>query len=185
MQLISDDYKNILTTMHKEKEDFGVHSKRYVSYVMNLCHELNSNDLLDYGCGKGVLQQNLPFQIKQYDPGIPVHSLDPESADIVFCSDVMEHVEPEFLDNVLKHINEKTKVIALFVIDLNAAKKTLPDGRNAHLIVENGHWWFNKLSQYFTINSYSINMSNLEDKQNLEECIILAFPKKELEDGKE
>jgi hypothetical protein len=43
------------------------------------------------------------------------------------------------------------------VISLVPAKKTLPDGRNAHLILQTPDWWRDKLSSYFVITNEQIN----------------------------
>ena len=125
-ELISDAHRQQQVMMHEEKEKYGTSSKNFVGVISHLASELQTNDILDYGCGKGLLQQNLPFAIKQYDPAIKVHSLIPEPADIVVCTDVMEHVEPHLLENVIKHIASLTKLVAFFVIDGNEAKKTMP-----------------------------------------------------------
>jgi hypothetical protein len=45
----------------------------------------------------------------------------------------------------------------LLVISLIPAKKTLPDGRNAHLILEKPHWWKDKLANYFIITNEEVN----------------------------
>jgi hypothetical protein len=70
---------------------------------------------------------------------------------MVVCTDVLEHVEPEYLDNVLADIAGLTKQYAYFNISLMEAMKTLPDGRNAHLIVQPWQWWAEKLREYFTL----------------------------------
>lgn len=181
-KLISDEYKAQLEEMHKNKDGFGANAKKYVGHLMDIVKSTGSHDVLDYGCGKGMLQQNMPFLIKQYDPAIKVHSLDPEPADVVFCGDVLEHVEPELIDNVLAHMESKTKNLCFMVICGTEAKKTLPDGRNAHLLVKEGDWWFSKISQYYTIISYSNNKTYLDDGQEVQDYIILAN-KKENKDG--
>ena len=45
----------------------------------------------------------------------------------------MEHIEEEFLDNILNEICEITQIL-LFFNSYNTAQKTLSDGRNAHII---------------------------------------------------
>ena len=47
----------------------------------------------------------LTFEIKEYDPAIPGKDSLPEPADIVVCSDVLEHIEPNYLLNVLVDFN--------------------------------------------------------------------------------
>lgn len=161
--LISEEYKEQLKKLHKEDKHYGIVAKNYANHVLMMSKQFGTKDILDYGCGKGCLQQNLPFLIKQYDPAIPKHSVLPESADIVVCLDVLEHIEPDKLDNVLEHIDSLTKRVAFFIVDGNESKKTLFDGRNAHLIIENGVWWFSKLSEYFKINTYMRDFDYKDD----------------------
>jgi S-adenosylmethionine:diacylglycerol 3-amino-3-carboxypropyl transferase len=65
----------------------------------------------------------------------------PEPHDIVVCTDVLEHIEPDCLDDVLADIRRCTKKAALLVVATRPAMKTLSDGRNAHLIQEDFKWW--------------------------------------------
>lgn len=64
---------------------------------------------------------------------------------------MLEHVEPDCLSDVLSHIQELGFGGAFFIIDTVPAQKTLADGRNAHLIVEDLAWWEKTLSAYFDV----------------------------------
>jgi 2-polyprenyl-3-methyl-5-hydroxy-6-metoxy-1,4-benzoquinol methylase len=114
-----------------------------------------TKDILDYGCGKSTLAQNLPFNISQYDPAVELYSGRPEAADIIVCTDVLEHIEPELIDNVLDDIKNLMKVGGFIVVSTRAAKKVLKDGRNAHLIQEDVKWWFLRMETRFTITNLS------------------------------
>jgi hypothetical protein len=59
--------------------------------------------------------------------------------------DVLEHIEPECLDDVLDDMKRCTLKGVFLSVSLVTAGKTLPDGRNAHLIVEPIEWWLPKL----------------------------------------
>jgi hypothetical protein len=65
----------------------------------------------------------------------------PGFADLVVCTDVLEHVEPELLDTVLRHLRSLARKAVFVVIATRPSNKTLSDGRNAHLIVETAEWW--------------------------------------------
>ena len=67
------------------------------------------------------------------------------------CIDVLEHVEPHLLDNVLTDLRRVTKNVGFFTVHTGPAVKTLSDGRNAHLIQQSATWWLTKLSDYFQI----------------------------------
>jgi len=55
-------------------------------------------------------------------------------SDLVTCIDILEHIEPELLENVLLELKRLHGRLYFFTIHLGPAGKTLSDGRNAHLI---------------------------------------------------
>lgn len=111
--------------------------------------------MLDYGCGKGGLVDAI--HCHGYDPAVEKYSHRPAPCDLVVCTDVLEHIEPDCLDHVLNDIFQLTNKISFIVVYTKPAEKFLPDGRNAHLIVKDGIWWKEKLENYFSILSYKIN----------------------------
>lgn len=151
MQLITNEYRKLNENLHNKNLTYGTCGFQYSDAILQLSKKLNTEDILDYGCGKCTLANSLPFQIHKYDPAIRAFSEDPDPADIVVCTDVMEHIEPELLDNVLAHLKSKTKKIIYLVISTREAQKKLEDGRNAHLIVKDAVYWFAKISEYFDI----------------------------------
>ena len=118
---------------------------------MNLVDKLKTQSVLDYGCGKGYLAKALPFPIWEYDPAIPAHSESPRAADIVICTDVLEHIEPEHINAVLDDLARVTKQVGYYVIHTGPAGKTLPDGRNTHLIQRDRAWWESKIAKRFVV----------------------------------
>ena len=88
---------------------------------------------------------------QHYDPAIPEWSAPPAPSDFVVCIDVLEHVEPEFIDNVLDDLARLTLKIGFFTVTTVPAKKTLPDGRNAHLIQMPPGWWLPKFLDRFEL----------------------------------
>lgn len=151
MQFISEEYRKLNEQLHETVREYGISSVRHVREVINICKSLETTDVLDYGCGKSSLARNLPFTIQEYDPAIPKHAALPTPADIVVCTDVLEHIEPELLDNVLNHLQSLVKKAGFFTIATRPAKKILADGRNAHLIIQPMRWWVNKLIERFDI----------------------------------
>lgn len=112
-------------------------------------------ELLDYGAGKGRLAQNLKPQrsvrVTMYDPAIPAWSELPKPHDMVACIDVLEHIEPSCLDDVLDHLQSLVLRLGFFTVHTGPAVKVLPDGRNAHLIQEPAGWWLPKLMARFEL----------------------------------
>lgn len=155
--LITDKYKALNEKLHETSKGYGTSGARWATHVEGFAKMVGTTDVLDYGCGKSTLAQNLPFAINQYDPAIAKYSNTPEPADIVVCTDVLEHIEPELLEPVLEDIYSKTKKAIFLVIANRPAKKLLEDGRNAHLIQENQDFWWRALATYFSILQFSSN----------------------------
>jgi predicted TPR repeat methyltransferase len=151
--LYTSEYAALQSRFHVDRVDYGVSGARYADQILQMAKRLGTRDLLDYGCGKCTLQKALPFPITNYDPFIPEHAARPEPADFVICTDVMEHVEPMHVDDVLLDIRDLMKRAGFFQIATGPASKTLPDGRNAHLIQEPMNWWIARLMTYFEIKS--------------------------------
>lgn len=151
--LYTAEYADLQSRFHLERPDYGVSGSRYADQILQMAKRLGTRDLLDYGCGKCTLQKAIPFPIRNYDPFIPEHATRPEPAAFVICTDVMEHIEPMFVDDVLLDIANLTKAATFFQIATRPAAKVLPDGRNAHLIQEPMNWWLMRLITYFEIKS--------------------------------
>lgn len=151
-ELISANYVDLNRQLHKSNLAYGVGGAKHAKTILDLMAaspELKS--VLDYGCGKGYLAKELPFPIWEYDPAIHGKTDSPKPADLVICTDVLEHIEPELLMFVLDDLRRCVKQIGYFTIYTKAAQKTLPDGRNTHLIQKPREWWEIKLKKFFNI----------------------------------
>lgn len=156
--LISDNYRMLNARMHKEKPDYGTTAEVFVSHIARLAEESASRSILDYGCGKKTLESGL-LKLWMGVPLVPILSYDPaiegceekKSCDLVVCTDVLEHVEPEYLDNVLNDLSRLMRKVGFFTVHTQPALKHLADGRNAHLIQKPYGWWFNKLAEKFWV----------------------------------
>jgi hypothetical protein len=145
--LTSMQYRNQLTQLHR-KRSWGADGEKHAEVVNAFAVSLHAETLLDYGCGEAKLAAALPaFKWQNYDPGVIAHQKMPKPADVVVCSDVLEHVEPDKLENVLDHLWRLSSRGAYFVISTKVALAVLPDGRNAHLIVESAEWWLTQLER--------------------------------------
>lgn len=152
--LITEDYKKLNAELHVDNPGFGTMASALGIPIGRLCEKHGFRSVLDYGCGKGTLAPVLSaigLTVHEYDPAIPGKDADPPAADLVVCIDVMEHVEAECIDDVLTHIASLSNRLAYFMIDNGPAKKTLPDGRNAHLTIQGRKWWKQRLSEYFKL----------------------------------
>lgn len=145
---------------HREKEVmYGAVGKLYAGHVSILAGKLvkkkGAATLLDYGCGKRTLEQELPpitgLSVHAYDPCIDGLDETPEPADLVVCTDVLEHIEPECLDNVLNDLKRVTKELLFLSVSTRRAANTRSDGQNRHTIVEDHEWWRPKIRKRFDI----------------------------------
>jgi hypothetical protein len=144
-----------------EDENYGIASVAYAPLVDVIIKENKIKYLLDYGAGKCRLKDALKEEVKYtpYEPSNPLWSQTPEPTEFVACIDVLEHIEPELIDNVLNDLQRVVMKFGLFTIHTGPAAKTLPDGRNAHLIQEPLSWWADKIKIRFKILK-QINMTN-------------------------
>ena len=155
--LITPEYVALNRNLHETNDHYGTSGASWREAVRELS-EHGRRNILDYGCGKATLSKALgpAYRVTNYDPCIPGLDTPPEPHDVVVCGDVMEHVEPELLMNVLKDVRRLTKIRALFVIGMQPAKKTLSDGRNAHLSLHTQEEWAAKLTDAgFTVEEQS------------------------------
>lgn len=153
MTTITEDYRALNAELHRTRKDYGRRGGRHAARVLKLLKRFNASTVLDYGAGKGGLKAALPdVDVREYDPAIPGKDTPPEPADILVCTDVLEHIEPECLDDVLAELARLTRKVGHLVIAIQPDQtKLLPDGRNPHLIVERPGWWREKLRPHFRV----------------------------------
>lgn len=158
--LITDDYRAQQTKLH-EDANYGKASVAHAPLVAKAINRFGVSEVLDYGAGKLALMRTIStelmvdhkFRYIPYEPADPRYSDKPEPAEMVVCLDVLEHIEPDLIDNVLDDLQRVTQRIGIFTIHCTAAKKVLPDGRNAHLIQEGMDWWLPKIMSRFDVQS--------------------------------
>jgi hypothetical protein len=150
-ELISSEYQELNRKLHTENIFYGVGGGKHKDTVLKLSEKMGTTSILDYGCGKGFLAKELPFPIWEYDPAIPGKDAAPRPADLVVCTDVLEHIEPDKILPVLSDLARCVRKVGYFTIHTGPAQKTLPDGRNTHLIQQKKQWWKNRLKAFFEI----------------------------------
>ena len=154
-QTISADYLEQQRKLH-ENPNYGVASLSFAPIVADVMRQTGCKSLSDYGAGKkrlleGLRQSGLePTPYLPYDPVFPEYG-EPRPADLVCCIDVLEHIEPDLVDNVILELARVTTNLGFFSIHMGPAGKTLSDGRNAHLIQKPSSWWLKKLTDHFEI----------------------------------
>lgn len=145
--MISEQHKKIYREIHRTTP-FGKRAKvpKHLDWFIK---QIKPKSICDFGCGKGklieTLQTTYGIDVIGYDPANPLYdkSINNLKVDLLISCDVLEHVEPEYINNTLKFLLTKSQYI-YHLIALSPAKLILPDGRNAHLIQESAEWWRDK-----------------------------------------
>lgn len=150
LSLISPGYQAENRALMHAVKGYGNGGWRHAKAIAEYAEQLEARSLLDYGCGRGTLRHALwaiPWhgRIAEYEPAIPKKAGMPKKADLVVCTDVLEHVEPDCLMAVLSHLRRLGRRGGYVSIATRPSNKTLPDGRNAHLIVQPAKWWLRQL----------------------------------------
>jgi 2-polyprenyl-3-methyl-5-hydroxy-6-metoxy-1,4-benzoquinol methylase len=144
--LITEEYRVLNRELHRTNEHYGTSGQKWAELVSKLAKNMKALNILDYGCGRGTLGRALPsLPVSNYDPALVGLDGSPEPADLVVCTDVLEHIEPECLDDVLDDLKRCAGRKAFLVVATRPAKKFLADGRNAHLIQMPSSWWLKQL----------------------------------------
>lgn len=161
--LITPEYRRLQEELHA-KGNYGVASLKYGHLVAEIMKRLEITHLLDYGAGrqmnlmKALRDQGIThkFTYQAYDPAVPDLASAPIPAQMVACIDVLEHIEPDLLDNVLDHLAQLTECVLLATVHTGPAGKVLSDGRNAHLIQQPMQWWLPKFMERFDLQTAQV-----------------------------
>jgi hypothetical protein len=151
---ISGEYQALNAECHEQNAGWGKGGVKHLDTILELTEP--GDRILDYGCGKGALVDVLADCrriMSGYDPAVPGFDYNLciwECFDWVVSTDVLEHVEPEHLDDVLSDLY-RVAPRGFFTIALKPAVKRLPDGSNAHRIVETARWWVDKLTRLWDV----------------------------------
>jgi hypothetical protein len=154
MMLLTEEYKKLLREEHAHSR-WGDSGKTLIPEIVEGCKETFSDTFLDYGAGRGCVKEALQlrypnqYNVIEYDPGLVEISGEKEPQPFVICIDVLEHVEPECVDDVLDDLKRLTLERGLLSICCYPAKRILPDGRNAHLSIHDPQWWIEKIEDRF------------------------------------
>lgn len=120
----------------------------------------HAQTILDYGCGKGQQYEarnvEIPGKglvnsvqeywgvdsITRYDPAYTPFSTLPEGTfDGVICTDVLEHCPEMDIPWILSELFRYAERFVYANVASYPAKKTLPNGENAHCTIQPPQWW--------------------------------------------
>lgn len=147
--MISNNLKKIYQNIH-QTTSFGKRAK-IPDHLKDFIKKYQPSSILDFGCGKGnlvnTLRETYPLlSILGYDPANSEFDIEIPDVDMIISTDVLEHVEPEIINDVISMLASKSRY-QYHLISCAPAKLILPDGRNAHLIQESPKWWKDKFTQ--------------------------------------
>jgi len=131
----------------------GMSIVKYERDIGVLIAATRSTRLLDYGSGVGDQYKKAGIHKRWgvpmpycYDPGVDIHYTRPTGTfDGVLCSDVLEHVPEELVDNVLHDVFSFAEKWVWLSVCCRPAKKFFEDGRNLHLTVRRDRWWVKRI----------------------------------------
>ncbi len=144
-----DQYRQI-----HAKKTYGRSSEILIGVVQRHIYDLPPvRTILDFGCGRSRLVDWLAkihdAKAYRYDPAIPEFAQMPvDKADLVLCTDVMEHIPQENVEEVIAAIRAISPH-AYFNISCRPADEILPNGENAHCTVRPPRWWARTLRETF------------------------------------
>jgi len=128
--------------------------------IKRLVARTGAENLLDYGCGKARIYDLSDIPVPDhgtvesvvaywdvagvcfYDPGYaPFRELPAGKFDGVIATDVLEHCPEEDLPWILEEIFGYARLFVFANVASYPARKSLPNGENAHCTVRAADWW--------------------------------------------
>ena len=159
MTVITETYREQNRMLHASDEDYGagLSTRAWYALIEKAIQAWNPKSILDYGCGKKRFGNTFPhYMVNGYDPAVEGDDASPDPAELVICLDVLEHIEPDCLDAVLDDLRRVVLKKGFFSIATGPSKRTLADGRNAHLIQKGPEWWLPTLMKRFRLESFQM-----------------------------
>jgi len=131
---------------------FGVSAHQFEAQIQACVVDLKPKTILEYGCGQSQLYKTLELagaDFVRYDPSIPaLADLEIDKADLIINTDVLEHIPAGDLDSVLSHMRSFGDKV-FFNIATRPARRTLPNGENAHCTIWSAEKWLPVLQRHF------------------------------------
>lgn len=154
MDLLTPEYKALLVEKHLTSP-WGGGGWTWAPDICRLVikHKIKHPKVLEYGSGRRTLRNAMQLamphvDLTEYDPGVAgIDRVPTGEYDIVVCTDVMEHVELQYVDATLKRLLQYTRYTTIFNICCTPSKSLLPNGQNAHITVQEPKWWRERIER--------------------------------------
>lgn len=174
------DYSKIYSTCFKNIDYSNDEHIQYLFVIKNIIElNLNQNSIIEIGSGRG---QNLLKILNNKDnlKNLKITSVDLDNYhnldidkfikcnlsikddidalltnkyDILICTDVFEHLDKSFIEDVIKMCS-KISAYSIFAI---ANHSDIWNGIELHTIQENDIWWENLLNKYFILDKKEVH----------------------------
>jgi len=138
----------------------------FVEIIGATVRATGARTLLDYGCGKATIHKQSALtladgkrigalrdywgidRVALYDPGVAEYAQLPQGKfDGVISTDVLEHIPEEDIPWVLREFFDYADRFVFANVAAYPAKKTLPNGWNAHVTVKPAAWWQGRIGE--------------------------------------
>ena len=180
---LSNEYKSLLTEMHTKNKKWGSEFKKtpIPEYLQKAINTYKPTSILDFGCGKGFLSKKiqdtyLDINVVGWDPSYGYDLSG--NYDMIISTDVLEHVEPAYLNETLVDLYNRTNIVQYHLIACYSAVAVLPDGRNAHLSIHTPDEWQSMfIDNNFKIRDESLNcvLKNKKDNNNKGKKLVVEY----------
>jgi len=186
--------------LHKEEYKFrGISVIPFAIDIYGIIQYNKCTSIIDYGCGKAIAYKEnfkdidrkkqipnftVPLhkwwgidELQLYDPGVTEHSkLPTKKADLVICTDVLEHIPAEDLDWVIREICSLSNSVVFINVSGQPALKTFTTGKykgmNVHVSLFDHKWWINKVKAvYKDYKDLKIYLTSSEKEGIIGTCI--------------
>ena len=170
------DYNKIYADIFKLSEynsDNSVSYERAINFLKKVNQVISIDNITDIGSGKANLIKKIrdinELRIFSYDlecfyninkfKNIEFNCLNLSNkkelskiydTHILFCLDVMEHIEEKYIDNILEIFSKKSPFCFLTI----ANHSDIINGNELHLIQKDNIFWDEKIKKYFNILEY-------------------------------
>lgn len=168
------DYEKIYKTAFQNKNYNSDHSLSYgkaIEFLSKLQQEHPIDSISDIGSGNGNLIRKLPKEknifsydldcfyeasafgnvvFEKIDLSSPTSLHNIKKVDLLYCLDVLEHIEEKHIDLILHNFSKKCNFCFLTI----ANHSDVINGVELHLIQKNETFWNEKVGQFFKINHF-------------------------------
>lgn len=166
---------NDLIPLYREMAAEGqqFHGMSLNTHALAIGKLIRANDVrnvLDWGCGRGDPYRG-PYKVWRewgvkwfdiwlYDPAFQQHDKLPppdKKFDLVICSDVLEHVPEEDVDEFVARLFRHAGKVVWASVCCRPAKKTFPqNGENLHVTIRPLQWWIDTFDEHCGTTPYTL-----------------------------